>query len=387
MRIWIVILFLGIAFQLTAQDEKPKKWALGGYVKDLQSIFLFHDPLDLTLTDNLIHHRLNFKWFPDQHWQFKAELRNRIFWGETVKLTPGFGDMIDDANNDIWDLSLVLVNKDAAVIHAMLDRLYLEFVTGNLEMRFGRQRINWGQNLVWNPNDWFNAYSFSDFDYEERPGADALRVQYYTGVASSIELVVKSYTSDFDNWVGGFVWRFNKAKYDFQIQAGYVQRDLALGAGWAGSIGNAGFKGEISYFQPHREGLTDDWSIIASTEFDYSFKNALYLAGAFLFNSNGEVNGNINDLLFAELSAKNLYPFRYSFLIQAGYPITPLMNIAGFVVYSPGSANALFVNPAVTYSIAENWDLDFVTQFAFANNGQQYKAPFQLFFLRLKFSY
>ena len=36
-------------------------------------------------------------------------------------------------------------------------------------------------NLVWNPNDLFNAFSFVDFDYEERPGSDALRIQKYTG--------------------------------------------------------------------------------------------------------------------------------------------------------------------------------------------------------------
>ena len=34
----------------------------------------------------------------------------------------------------------------------------------------GRQRINWGQTFVWNVNDVFNAYSYFDFDYKERPG-------------------------------------------------------------------------------------------------------------------------------------------------------------------------------------------------------------------------
>ena len=58
-------------------------------------------------------------------------------------------------------------------------------------MRIGRQRINWGVNLAWNPNDLFNAYSLIDFDYQERSGVDAIRFQYYTGEMSSIEFAIQ----------------------------------------------------------------------------------------------------------------------------------------------------------------------------------------------------
>lgn len=33
--------------------------------------------------------------------------------------------------------------------------------------------------MAWNPNDWFNTYNYFDFDYEERPGTDAIRVRVY----------------------------------------------------------------------------------------------------------------------------------------------------------------------------------------------------------------
>ena len=55
-------------------------------------------------------------------------------------------------------------------------------------LRIGRQRINWGVNLAWNPNDLFNAYSLIDFDYQERPGSDAIRFQYYMGDLSVLNL-------------------------------------------------------------------------------------------------------------------------------------------------------------------------------------------------------
>ncbi|MCG8318265.1 MAG: hypothetical protein MI921_02070 [Cytophagales bacterium] len=49
----------------------------------------------------------------------------------------------------------------------------------------GKHRINWGKSYVWNPNDVFNAYSFFDFDYEERRGTDALLIKYTTSPFSS----------------------------------------------------------------------------------------------------------------------------------------------------------------------------------------------------------
>jgi hypothetical protein len=63
--------------------------------------------------------------------------------------------------------------------HTNINRLYLDWRKNNWQVRMGRQRINWGVNLVSNPNDLFNTYSFFDFDYTERPGADALRVKHF----------------------------------------------------------------------------------------------------------------------------------------------------------------------------------------------------------------
>ena len=59
------------------------------------------------------------------------------------------------------------------------------------ELTLGRQRINWGVNLAFNPNDLFNAYSLIDFDYQERPGSDAIRFQYFTNELSSFETAVQ----------------------------------------------------------------------------------------------------------------------------------------------------------------------------------------------------
>lgn len=389
----ICILLLVIPLLSHAQEEeKTKNWELNGYVKNLQTLLFFNDAypdlqtfrlVDTFLQDNLIHNRLNFKWYPNDHLTFYAEARNRIFYGDLVKATPAYGAQIDDANNDYFDLSVVLLDQNGWVFHTMLDRLYLEYVTGNWEIRAGRQRVNWGISTVWNPNDIFNAFSFTDFDYEERPGSDAVRVRYYTGFASSLELVATA----FDHWdearIAG-LWRFNKWQYDFQILGGYAEGFLTLGGGWAGNLKNAGFKGEFNYFR-NLDGGTDD-AFSATVGLDYSFANSTYLNLGVLYNDQGSTDAPISGLFSFELSARNLYPYRWAIFTQVAYPITPLLNSGLAVIYSPVPAQPLFLNPSLTYSIRENWDLDLVGQLVF-NQDEGYISPIQAAFLRLKFSF
>jgi hypothetical protein len=131
-------------------------------------------------------------------------------------------------NNDYLDLSLVLIDGSSLVLHTMLDRLYMEYVSGSWEIRLGRQRINWGINTVWNPNDVFNAFAFTDFDYEERPGSDALRIRRYLGFASSVEVAINAFDKLEDAVIAG-MFKFNTGQYDYQILAGYVRGRFCAG--------------------------------------------------------------------------------------------------------------------------------------------------------------
>ncbi len=236
-----LILSLLVYNQSNAQDtQKEKNWLLTGYIKNLQTLSIIDAGVNADkqwLTDNLIHNRLNFKWYINDNFTFKADLRTRILFGESTKLNttfnPDFAKDLNDASNDFFTLSWLTIDKNPIIMHSVLDRLYMEWVQGNWEVRLGRQRINWGISTVWNPNDVFNAFSYTDFDYEERPGSDALRIKYYTGYAGSLELAVKAF-DDIDEAVAAALWKFNQWNYDFQILAGVVNQNIALGGGWAG---------------------------------------------------------------------------------------------------------------------------------------------------------
>ena len=75
----------------------------------------------------------------------------------------------------------------------------------------------------------------------ERPGSDALRIQYYGKGNTSTELAIN------ENIQAG-LYKFNSWDYDFQTLLAKYYNDYVLGFGWAGQIKEAGFKGEFSYF-------------------------------------------------------------------------------------------------------------------------------------------
>ncbi len=378
-----------VAPRLLAQDqeEKPSKLAFKGYLKEMASFNYYGDSL---LFQNLIHNRLNFAWYASDEVKVVAEFRTRILMGDFVKKVPNYSALID-ANNDYFDLSTNPINNKTLLFNTMADRLYVQWSKNNWEIKLGRQRINWGVNLAWNPNDWFNAYSFFDFDYEERPGSDAIRISRYTGVASSVEVAAKA-AKDIDHFVSAGMWKFNKWNYDFQFLGGIAQGDLALGSGWAGSVRGAGLKGELTYFHKATTTIfnsTYQDMFLGAMSMDYSFKSSLYLNASVMYNSQGSYHPDIGFTVVGLRpgTVRNLSTYRWSSFIQSTYRISPLLNSGMALIMYPGSSS-FFVNPSLTISAKQNLDIDLIGQFFYGYNqygnfGSLIKAAY----VRLKWSF
>lgn len=375
---------LGILpFVVFAQVEKPKNYSISAYVKNLQTVSglnIFDEYI--WYFDNLIHNRININYYPASHWKVNVELRNRVFMGDQLRLIdPTSYEFNLDQANAFFDLSIEKASNKGFAFQSMIDRAYLEWSKNDWEIRLGRQRINWGISTFWNPNDIYNAYSFTDFDYEERPGTDALRIKYYTGFASSVEVAV-NVADTVSEFAAAALWKWNKWNYDFQWMAGYAYEDIVFGGGWTGNIKNLGFKGEWSYFLPTIE--TGRQGFAASFGFDYiSVKSWMWNIG-YLYNQLGVSKGSITELVSFNLSAKNLYPYKHTGFLQTGYPIGPLVNLSLAIIYSPVDSHPIFLNPSVTWNFGQSWDLDFISQVGFSDSVSGYDLPFAAFFLRIK---
>lgn len=381
-----------IGVQLTAQEDSIVKRkfkdvvSARGYIKFMPSISFLNG--DSILSNNLIHNRINLRGYVNKHWTLGLEIRNRVFYGQTVSLDPNYGKRLDYDPGFI-DMSWTLIDKKAFVLHSTIDRAWVNYTRGKWDVRIGRQRINWGVNLAWNPNDLFNAYNLVNFDYQERPGADAVRVQYYTGDLSSIDLAYKLGRGA-DSTVLAGKYKFNIWKYDFQFLGGNYYKDLTVGLGWAGSLKNIGFKGEASFFQP-RSHFEDTIGVFTSSiTFDRTFGKGIYVNIAGLYNSSGidtVASFSVLSNLFGggSLSAKRLMPSKFTWFAQVSGTFTPVIRSSLAVFYMQG-VNLLFFMPTINISIQNNWDLDLIGYSTFG----QVKGFTNLgnsIFLRLMFSY
>ncbi|HSY77749.1 MAG TPA: hypothetical protein VK890_12865, partial [Bacteroidia bacterium] len=234
-------------------------------------------------------------------------------------------------------------------------------------------------------NDIFNTFNYFDFDYEERPGSDAARIQYAFTTSSSLDLAFSPGKTPAQN-IEALMYHFNKWNYDFQIFTGLYQQDYTAGLGWAGNIKDAGFKGEVSYFTPYQH-FSDSGAIAASLSFDYGFKNGIYLLVSGLYNNGGNDSIlNIAKLTTESLSAKNIFPFKYTVFAEVSYSFTPILKASLGAMYSP-AGNSLIVLPTINYSIADNWALDLIAQSFFSQQGGSYTPLGNSIYMRLKWGF
>ncbi len=377
-----------MAIHLGAQDnDTMKKWSLNGYVSSMQSVIITDSLGNYWINDYLLHNRLNFQWFPNSSFSAKIDLRSRFMYGDMLK-GDSEGDYKKSLESDkgIMDLSWNIASDKSYVLNTMVDRAYIQYTYQKLEVVVGRQRINWGQTFVWNPNDIFNTYSFFDFDYPERPGSDAVRIQYFTGMASVAEFALKSDSTGSITAAGLF--RFNKFNYDIQVLGGvHNGEDISVGLGWSGNVKNMAFRGEMSYFHPYQDYRDTTGLYFLSLGIDYSFSNSLYLQFEALYMQMPEDFDLENFLEFysGPLSVKNLSFTEYNFFVQAGYPFNPILNGNLAMMFFP-QIRGYYIGPSVSCSLMDNLEFSFYVQLFSGKLGDS-RQHFNLGFLRFKYSF
>ena len=377
----VVLAALPAAFAAWSQESR-KIVTLDGYVSAMHTVT--YDSLSGPfINDNLIHNRLNFKGYVNKNITLAAEFRNRLFTGDMITRIPAYADMIGE-DPGLVDMSWNIAREQSFLLNTTLDRLWADFNYGKFQARIGRQRINWGQTLVWNPNDLFNAYSFFDFDYVERPGSDAIRLQYYPGAASTLEVAVKG---DNQNRItAAALYRFNRWGYDVQFLGGYVNSsDAVIGTGWSGAFGSVSFRGEASWFQPVSNFSDTTGTGLLTIGFDKSFRNNS-IAQVQVMLCNNPVNpGSFTNFYYGTLSAKELAFSRFTAFGSFTWPVTPLFNATLSAMWFP-DLKGYYAGPSFDYNVASNVDLSLYWQH-FDSRTEAAAEKINMAFLRVKISF
>jgi hypothetical protein len=380
-RFFMLVLLLPAPHQVPAQLTA----SASGYLSNMQSVMF--EKIDGPWTvDNLLHNRLNFKAVYGSYLNAALEVRNRFLFGETVKYFPGYAGMIGQDRG--WaDLSWNLVSETSFILNTSIDRAYIDLNFGKFQATIGRQRINWGMNYVWNPNDIFNAYSFFDFDYIERPGSDAIRMQYYFTPSAHLELAGKMNSFEQLSYAGLF--RFSLAGYDFQVLGGQIdEKEWVAGGGFSGYIGPVSLNGEITCLHPRKMISQPGPAMIAGGGASYLTPFKLNIQIEYLYNQAAEQISltSFADFYYRNLTVRDLSIAPHTFFANLSYPVTPLFNAGLAAMFFP-KLNGFFAGPSLDLSLRDNLDLSFILQHFTVElqKGSSQKAT--LGFLRLKWSF
>ncbi len=381
-RLLVLSLIIYGSLEIAYPQEKERYITLQGYLTSMQSV-MFDSISGPFINENLIHNRLNFKVYPGKNITVAAEFRNRLFTGDMVRLGSAYRELIG-SDQGLADLSWNVFEKQSFLVNTTIDRLWIDLNFNRFQAIIGRQRINWGQTLVWNPNDIFNAYSFFDFDYVERPGSDAVRLQYYPSSSSSAELAVKV-NNEHDITAAG-LFRFNRWGYDIQFLAGIVNSgDIVFGTGWSGSVGKLSFRGEGSWFRPYDDLPGTEGTLLLTTGFDRIFSDNSMAQLQVMYCSNPLQLNNFNTFYKGNLSSKDLAFSEFSAFGQFTWAATPLMNLTLSGMWFP-DIDGFFAGPSFDYSLFENLDISLIWQH-FNSIMDNEKTRINLAFLRMKYSF
>ena len=359
--------------------------SFSGYASAMPSIIAQH-PADDIWWQGLFHFRTNFEWQISPHLRTDVSFRSRLMFGSselidanTAKHDRGLFKM---ATNwwvvESWEPMTILGNT-------IFDRLNITYEKDQWKLQLGRQRINWGQTFVWNPNDIFNTYSFFDFDYPERPGCDAFRATYYHSATSSSEVAISYRDSAV---TAALLHRWNRNNIDYQLITGlHAESDFVIGGAVTGDFNGLNYRSELSYFHPIKTG-DNSGTIAISAGGDYIFSNSLMLQAEVLYNnvSKGLAGGGLMAMYAAPLSAKNLSVSDWNIFASASYPLTSRLNGSLSSMYFV-DVKSCYVGISLDFSLVENLDLSLVTQYFYTFDSSMGDMQVFLGFLRLKYSF
>jgi hypothetical protein len=387
--IWFLIPVLVLfSVSLNAQQRQQRVF-FDGYVSDIQQV-MFDSIGNDWLMDNVIHNRLNLEVIPHDNIRFVLQARNRMIFGNSVTADPGYAIRIDGDQN-FTDLSFNIATGNSFVLNSTIDRAFLELTFDKFEVVAGRQRINWSNTFVWNPNDLFNVYSYFEVDYPERPGCDAVSVKYYPSYSSQIQGAV---TADSAGKITAAMFgRFNIINTDIQFLGGILkEEDYVLGMGWVTDIRGLSFRGEGSWFYPLDNNIDTSAKILVSAGLDYTFSNSVMLQTEWMYCNNPyQIKDGITTAFNGAMDVRDLAWSKYSGFAAVSYPFNPIINATIAGIWFP-DLKGFFAGPSLEFSVAENFNFSIIHQYFKTNAmlaGTSMAKGYQLnmFYLRMKYHF
>jgi hypothetical protein len=272
-----------------------------------------------------------------------------------------------NTNRQLFNLKWEPVSNGNFKVTDYFDRLYYrqDFSWGNFAI--GRQRIAWGSGRIWNPTDLFNPINPANFAKIEKDGADAAAFTYFFGNFTDIDLVYNP-QKKIENSNAGFRFRTNIEKYDLAVIGGYFDKRIVAGWDFAGSILDAGIRGE-GIVSMNKEDISDNYTrFILGT--DYQITPRLYGLIEYLHNGEG-MSSKFNYELLRLINGEILNLSRNYLAVSANYTFS-FVTSASLLLNQNLNDGSGFISLSSLYSITSNLSLTLGAQLTYGNEFSEY---------------
>jgi len=269
--------------------------------------------------------------------------------------------------------------------HTQLDRLLAQLRFGQAELTIGRQRINWGMDLTWNPNDIFNTFSYLNLEYPERPGTDAVNLKFYTGSLSFVEAVFQP-QKDIDSSAYGFRYKATKGSTDLQLIFTNMATHYVAGGGFTAGLGQVALRSEFSYFHSHVSEQKN--GVVGTLSTDRPFANSGFFQFGMLFNSFGSSNVN-SPFSFIEPQVQNpmtLSRGKINVMAAISGTIQTLFTPSLAILANPRDGSAVII-PSISYSASNDLTLGLTTMLLTGKHSSEYPNTGQLAYLKMQWNF
>lgn len=211
---------------------------------------------------------------------------------------------------------------------AQLDRAFFDVGLGKWDLRLGRQAINFGQSLIWNPVDLVDANSPLDFDVVKE-GIDAARASYALSSTSSVLALVAFPAGGPISLVRGEAL-FGSADLGLLVARDARDDDLIVGFDVKGDYG-VGYWAEGAYLEP--AGGEAFHQLVLGFDYSLAVADQLYFALQYYRDSSGGTGVGDYDFVSQASGRRRFLARQYASLVSS-LTFDELTAVNGSVIYN-----------------------------------------------------
>ncbi|ODV10049.1 MAG: hypothetical protein ABT20_09180 [Rubrivivax sp. SCN 70-15] len=350
-------------------------WDFGGYVKNRLAHSHTVYPAGERYTEDFNRLRLELRGRPWPGVAIEVQYDNEIVLGSYLD-TQQFQVQKNLPRPTYWDAQATYADTRDLYGEHLLHRAAVTWSGDNVDVRIGRQRIAWGTGRFFSALDRLNPFSPTSLERAERPGVDALLVEFRPGALSRASAVVAPQRA-----AGGSTrvlrWHANAGAADYSLMAGRFRGEEVAGADLATQVGSAGLRAELAAIRT--AGRLHERALVGM---DQAFAGGLTLGAEIYLDGTGAARSSDYD--FAALFAGERQTVGRRYLgAYAGYEITPLLKLNVDLIFNLRDRSR-YLAPSLTWSLRPNLEAVLGTQWFAGRAGSEYGAFKDLYFVQLQ---